>query len=128
MLRHQQRKIRIIRLFLRTLIAVPVHRHDAVRVLIDHNSMRIHAEGTHLIFEFFRAVDDLALIQFICQMRKDHSRNFHPDPYIHTVGLGFNIQFLTHLLHPFAAASSYGYDALITLIGSLFTYHTITPV
>jgi len=37
--------------------------------------MRIHAEGTHLIFEFFRAVDDLALIQFIRQMRIKRGRD-----------------------------------------------------
>ena len=85
MLRHQQSKIRIFRLLLRTLIAVSVYRHNAVGIFIDHNAMRIHAEGSHIIFKFFRAVNNLTLIEFICQMGKDHRRNLHPHADIHPI-------------------------------------------
>ena len=68
MLGNQQCKVRVISLMLGILVAVAVDGDNAVSVLIYHDTVRIHTEGTDIIFEFLRAVDDLALIQFIRQM------------------------------------------------------------
>ena len=47
------------------LITVSVDSHNAVCIFIDHDSVRVHTEGSYVIFKFLRAVNDLALIEFI---------------------------------------------------------------
>ena len=61
-------EIGVLCLFVGILKAVSVHRHDPVGVLVDHDSVGIHTEGSDTVLEFLCPVDDLALIQFIGQM------------------------------------------------------------
>ena len=98
---------------------------DAVSILIYYDTVGVHTEGTHGIFEFLGSVYDLALIQLIGQMREDDSGKLHADTDIHTVGLGVDIQILTNAFHPFAAATTHGDDALVTLVGGVLTADTI---
>ena len=101
---------------------------DAVGILIYYDTVRIHTEGTHGIFEFLGSVYDLTLIQFISQMREDDSGKLHADTDIHTVGLGVDIQILTDLFHPFAATAAYGDDALVTLVGGVLAADAISRI
>ena len=116
MLGHQQREVRVLRLLLIALVAVAIHCDDAIRVLIDHNAVRIHTKSTHVVLELLGAVHNLALIELIRQMGENNSRKLHTHADIHTVRFRGNLQLLTYLLHPLTAASSYGYDTLLTLI------------
>ena len=61
-------EVGVIGLFLIALIAMSVYSDDAVGIFVYYDSVRVHAESTDVIFEFLCTVDDLALIQFICQM------------------------------------------------------------
>ena len=47
---------------LSTLIAVSVYGDNAVGILVYHDAMGIHTEGTDIIFELLCAVNDLAFI------------------------------------------------------------------
>ena len=85
MLCNQKCKVRIVRPLLHILIAVPVYRDNAVRVLIYHNSVRVHAEGSHIVLELLCPIDNLALVQFIRQMGKDNRRKLYPDADIDSV-------------------------------------------
>ena len=49
-------------------IAVPIYRDNAIRVLIDNNSLGIHAEGPHPVLKFFRTVHTFSFIDVICKM------------------------------------------------------------
>ena len=69
---------------------MPVHRDNPVRVFIYDDAVRVHAEGPDRVFKLFRAVYNLALIEFIRQVRKDHRRQFHPDTNIDPVAFGRN--------------------------------------
>ena len=113
MLRHQQGKIRIVRLLRGVFIAVTVDGNDAVGVFIDHRALGIHAEGSHLVPIFLGLIDDFALIQLVRQMGEHHRGQLHPDTDVHPVGLGRDIQFLADPFHPLAAAASHGNDAFI---------------
>ena len=85
MLCDKQRKVRVFRLLFRTLIAVAVYRHDAIRIFIYDDAVRVHAEGTHVILKFLGAVYDLALIQLIGEVGKDDSRKLNAHTDVHTV-------------------------------------------
>ena len=82
---HQKRKVRVRRLLTLILIAVSVHSDNAVCVLIDHNSVWVHTKRAHPVLKLFRAVNNLALIKLIGQMRKDHRRKLHPYADVHTI-------------------------------------------
>ena len=126
MLRYQQCKVGVLCLLVGSFVAVAVYGDDAVGVLIYDDTVGIHTEGTHGILEFFSAVYDLALIEFIGQMREDDCGQFHPDADIHAVGLGVDVQIFTDLLHPFAAAAAYGNNALVAVVRSVFAADTVT--
>jgi len=74
MLRYQQGKIRVLRLSRGILEAVAVHCDDPVRVFVDHDPVGIHAEGPDTVLVFLGAVDDLALVQLVCQVGEDNGR------------------------------------------------------
>ena len=116
MLGHQQGKVGVFGLFLLAFIAVPIDRNNAVGIFVDHNTVGIHTESTHVILKLFRAVHDLALIQLVRKMRKNHSWQFYSYAQIHSVGFCRNIQLLTDLFHPFAAASAYRYDTFFAAV------------
>ena len=63
-----KREVGVVGFLLIALIAVSVYSDDAVGIFVYYDSVRIHAESTDVIFEFLCTIDDLALIQFICQM------------------------------------------------------------
>ena len=62
MLCHQQRKVGVLCLTGRVFIAVAVDGDDTVGILVDHNAMRVHAEGANVILKFLGAVDNLTLV------------------------------------------------------------------
>ena len=95
-------------------IAVSMDGHDAVGVLIDDDTSWVHTERAHHVLEFFRTVDDLALVELIGQVGEDVGRQFHTHTDIHSVALGPDVQGITDLLHPLAAASAGGDDALLS--------------
>ena len=82
---HQQRKIRILRLFLRILIAMTVYSNDAIGILRYNRSLGIHTEGSHSVPIFLGPVYDLTLIQLIRDMGKNFRRKFHPDSNIYAI-------------------------------------------
>ena len=88
--------------------------HDAVGVLIDDDTSWVHTERAHHVLEFFRTVDDLALVELIGQVGEDVGRQLHTHTDIHSVALGPDVQGITDLLHPLAAASAGGDDALLS--------------
>ena len=112
MLGDKQREVGILRLLFLPLIAVSVYGYYAVCVFIYYDPMRVHTEGTDVILKFLRPVYDLALVKLVRQMGKNHRRKLNAHTYIDTVALCRKLQPLTDLLHPFAAASSDGNDAL----------------
>ena len=86
---------------------------DAVGVLRDHDAVGVHAEGPHVVLELLGPVDDLALVEFVRQVGEHHRRQLHPDPQIHPVAAGGDVQALADALHPLAAAAAHGDDELI---------------
>ena len=64
---------------------MPVDRDDSVGILVYDDSVRIHAEGPDIVLEELCAVDDLALIELIREMREDDGGKLHPDAEIHAV-------------------------------------------
>ena len=98
------------------LIAVSVDGHDAVGVFVDYNAVWIHAEGSHAILKLLRPVHNFALVQFICQMRKNDRRKFYPHTDIDAVGHCLDVHFFADLFHPLAAAPADGDDALRAVI------------
>ena len=126
MLGHQKGKVGILCLTFVSLVTVAVYSNDPVGVFIYNDSIGIHAESTHVILKFLRAVHNLALVQFVCKMRKDHCRKLHADADIHSVGFGRNIHIPAHILHPFASASSHRNNTFITFPGRQIAYHTIS--
>ena len=111
---YQQGEVRVFCVFCRIFIAVTVCGYDAVRILIYHDTVGIHTEGTDIILELLGAVYDLALIQLIGEMGEDNGREFDTDAQIDTVGFCRNLQILTDSFHPFAAASTDRDDTLFT--------------
>ena len=105
-----------------------VDGNDAVGVLVDHRALGVHAEGAHLVPILPGAVDDLAFIELVRQVREDLRRQLHPDTDVHPVGLGRDVQLPANLLHPLAAAAAYGDDALFAGEGFLGSNHLIAPV
>ena len=125
MFRHQKSKVRVMGLLCRILVAVAIYRYDAVGILIYHSSLGIHTEGAHVILVFFRTVHDLTFIQLICKIRKDLSRQLHPDTQVDTVGIRMDIQILAYLLHPLTAASSGGNDTFFSLKGCIIAVNLV---
>ena len=82
---HQQCKVCILCLFLSALIAVPIYRDNAIRVLIDNNSLGIHAEGPHPVLKFFRPVHNFTLIELIRKMGKNNRGKLYAHADIHPV-------------------------------------------
>ena len=93
------------------LVAVPVHGHDAVGVLVHHRAPGVHAEGADGVLILLRAVDDLALVELVGDVRKDLGGQFDADPDVHAVRAGPDVEVPADLLHPLAAAPSRGDDA-----------------
>ena len=116
MLGHKQREIGVSCLALRILIAVSVHCHNTIGVFIDHYAFGIHAERADKISVLLRAVDDLALIQLICQMGENFGRQLHAHSDVNAVGLGPDVERAAYRFHPFTAASTGGDHALAALI------------
>ena len=125
MLCHQKRKVCVFGLLGGVLIAVAVHRNDAVGVFVYHGTLGIHAEGTHLVAVFFGAVNDLALVKLIGQMREYRRGQLHAHADVHAVGLGGNIEIAANALHPLASASSDGNDALFAGVGRILAFHSV---
>ena len=112
-LRDQQREVCVFCLAGRILIAVSIDRDDAVGVLRNNSALGVHAEGTHQILVLFRLVDDLALVQLICDVLENRSRKLDTDSDIDTVRFGWNIQVRADRFHPFGAGSPDRDDAVV---------------
>ncbi len=82
---YQQRKVGVLCLMFFIFVAVAVYGDNAVGVLIYHNAVGVHTEGPYIVLEFLRPVDNLALIQFISQMRENYGRKFYPDSDVYPV-------------------------------------------
>ena len=82
---NKQREVGVLGLFGRILKAVTVDGDDTVGVLIDDDSVGIHAEGADVVLEFFGAVDDLALVQLVGQMGEDDGGQLDADADIDAV-------------------------------------------
>ena len=65
---YQQCEVCIFCLFGRIFIAVAICCDNAVCIFVYNDAIRIHTESPHIIFEFFCSVDNLTLIQFVCQV------------------------------------------------------------
>ena len=76
MLGYKQSKIGVFGLSGRIFIAVSVHSDNAVGVFIYHGAFGIHAECTNTVAIFLGAVDDLAFIKLIRQVREHIRRQF----------------------------------------------------
>ena len=125
MLGNQQGKVGILGLFFLALVAVAVYCNDAIRIFINNDTVRIHTERADIILKFLRTIDDLALIQLIRQMGEDHGRDFDTDTDIDTVGLCRDIQLLTDMLHPLAAAAANGNDTLFAAVALVAADYTV---
>ena len=132
---NQQCEVGILRLLGGIFVAVAIDRNDTVGIFVDHSALGIHAESTNLVAVLLGAVNDLALIELVSQVREHSCRQFHTDTDIHTIGLGGNIQFTAHSFHPLAANAADRDNALmasivfslalynISLIGDRYRFH-----
>ena len=68
MFRYQESKVCILRLQFLRIKTVTVDRYDAVCILINNVTVRVHAESPHEILELLGPVHDLALVQLTRQM------------------------------------------------------------
>ncbi len=91
---------------------MPVYRDDTVRIFIDDDAVRIHAEGPDLVLELFRPINDLALVELVGQVGKYNSRQLDADTQVHPVRQGRDLEIPADALHPFAAASADGNNTL----------------
>ena len=82
---YQQCEVCILCLFGRIFIAVAICCDNAVCIFVYNDTVRIHTEGPHIIFEFFCSVDNLTLIQFVCQVGEDNSRKFYTYTQVYPV-------------------------------------------
>ena len=105
-----------------------VYGHDSFCIFIYDDSVRIHAEGTDIVLEFLSAVYDLAFVEFVGQVREDFSRNFHTHTDINAVGAGRYFHFATDFFHPFATASTYGYNTFFAVVKLFAAVYAITSV
>ena len=92
-----------------------VDGYNSVGVLVDHDSVGIHAEGPDVVLEFLRPVDDLALVEGVCKMGEYSCRKLDPDSDVNSVGKCVDIKVLADLLDPLASAAADGYDAFLAL-------------
>ena len=116
MLGYQKRKVRVLRLELRSIKAVAVDRNDTIGILGNDIAVRIHAECSYLIFELLGAVNDLALIKLRCQIREYDSRKLDSDADINSVGICIDIKLVADLLDPLAARTSDRNDTSLACI------------
>ena len=61
-------------------------------------------------------------------MGEQHCGKLYAHANIHTIGLGGNIQFLTDMLHPLAAASAYRYDTFPAVIRLVIAPYSVSPI
>ena len=109
-------------------ITVSVGCYNTIGVFVYNDAVRVHAEGSDIVFEFLSSVNNLTLIKFICKMGKDYSRKLYTYTQVHAVGFGRNIQFLTDLFHPFASASSNRNDTLSAVSRRIFCKDTVSII
>ena len=128
MLCNKKRKVCIFCMFFRVLIAMSIYCHYSICIFIYHNPMRIHAESPHQVFKLCSSVHNLALIKLICQMRKYLCWQFHAHANIHPIRLCRNLQVLTKLFSPFAAASAPGNNALAAKIIAFLCLYQILSI
>ena len=115
MLCNKKCKVGVLCLLLSTFIAVSVNCYNAVSVLINYNSIRIHTECSNKILKFLCSVYNLAFIQFIRKMCKNNCRKLNSHTDIHTVRLCWNLKLLTDIFNPFASASANGNNTFVTV-------------
>ncbi len=125
MLGNEQGEIGIARVLCGVLVAVTVYGHDAVGILINDRAARIHAEGAHKVAEFFGAVNDLALVKLVGQVRKDLIGKLNADADVNTVRLCGNIEVGADLFHPFASRTARRNDADGSLILLALGVHAV---
>ena len=85
---------------------------NAVGVFRDDYAVGVHAEGADVVLELLGAVDDLALIELVCQRREHLGRKLDANSDIHTVGQCLYFKVLADFLNPFASAAADGNYAL----------------
>ena len=101
-------------------ITVSVGCYNTIGVFVYNDAVRVHAEGSDIVFEFLSSVNNLTLIKFICKMGKDYSRKLYTYTQVHAVGFGRNIQFLTDLFHMSGLFSMTDDQAVRALIKGFF--------
>ena len=72
--RDEKRKVRIFAPERGVRVRVAVYGIDALDIFRDHVAVRVHTECTHLIAILLGAVDELRLIDDVCDMLKDRRR------------------------------------------------------
>ena len=125
MLGDKQREVRVFGVQVLALVAVPVDRHDAVRVFVDDDAVRVHAERAHRILIALGAVDDLAFIELVGQVREHDGGQLHAHAEIDAVGVRRDAETLAEPLHPCAAASADRDDQLVAGIDRVLGMHKI---
>ena len=116
MLCNQKRKIGVFGLLFGILVAVAVNGDDAVGVFIDDRTLRVHAERAHAVAVGFGSVYNLAFVKLVRQVRKHGGGQLHANADVDSVGLGGNVKFFAHALHPFGSASADGDDEIFALV------------
>ncbi len=81
-------------------VAVPINRHDPIRIFRYHFPIRIHAEGSDHIVVSVRLIYDFPFINGIGNVFKNFCRKFYSDTNVNTILLLFNSQFVANLRNP----------------------------
>ena len=115
MLRHQQGEVGILGFHGAVFIAVTVYGYNAIGILVDNDTVGVHAEGADIVLKLLRAVDNLALVELIGEVGEYNGRELHPDAQVHAVTFGGDVHFFAHGLHPLAAAAAYGDNTLVAI-------------
>ena len=87
-------------------ITVAVGGDDPVGIFVHYNAVGIHTESPDIILKFLCPVYDLAFVQLIGEMGKDHCGKLHPDSQVYPVGQGRNGELAADRFHPFASAAA----------------------
>ena len=125
---NEQGKIGVVGLAGVVLEAVAIDRHDAVGVLIDHDAVRVHAEGAYVVLVLLGAIDDLALVELVGDVLEDDGGQLNTHAEVYAVRVRLDAQLFAHALHPRAAAAPDRYDAVAALGDLIANVHAIPLV
>ena len=81
-------------------VAVSVNGNNAVRVFGNDFAVRIHTESSYKVAVFLGAVNDLALVDLLCDMLKNSRREFNSYTDINTVAACLDAEFVANARYP----------------------------